>query len=569
MFLMLAANDLIGFALNASNDEEIDIEQALDDLAEGEALSKNPNYWDRIRETLLNLSASKTVEHAIGEWKRDGLVLQVPNGKCQLCGHTPILFHFPLKNKVNSNELIVGSECIFNYHQLGGQFTDLEQLRKQLKTMLNAVKKKKDLGEQGRALDDIEELYALEKKLRGFLRPILGTDDLDVKEYRDQLIEAQSIGNVLNVKNSMGFSLGLQALQACRALFRFQEDIRKRQSYQGNGIYALIDKIMMQKRDYAEQVQLLNRTLKMTSDLFKFGPPQEVHGRMWDAIDKAKDGLLGQLQGKADQAKAKMMEDYADEQSLLKPYPHLSSTLSKALASNRKYIDSQVASAVAMIASPNFLDELKANRNIPPRITNQTFSSGLGASTAPSIQAGYQVTLFCDALRKGLLWNAILKVVSATFKVEVKDLAGVRVALLRAADDGLLDCDVDGQAAISKFVMLLPHNPKIQEIIRQEVDEVKALAVVRTIRIYEQMSADLGIDVERVFKVYSADDETEKGIIATIFQKTWVAGKKLSIAQSGHIRKQLSKMSQVKEVPHSMWAYFHSQLNASFVGRKP
>lgn len=564
MFLMLAGN---GFLLNASIDEETDIEQALDDLDEGESLSKNPNYWERIRETLLNLSASKNVDQAILEWKRQGAVMQVPNGVCKLCGHTPILFHFPLKNKVNGNELIVGSECIIHYKALGSQFTDLAQLKKQLKTQLNAIRKTKgDEKGQVEALGDIEEIYKLEKELRERLGSIIGPQDLDVNEYRTSLIHAQSIGRVLNIKNSDGFSLGGKALDAVRALFAFQEDIRKRQkTYKGNGLYSLIETIKRQKKDYGEQVGLLNQVRKMTSAVFAFGKPNEVIDRMWDAIEHARDGLVANLQQKADQAKSGMLDSYKKELELLKPYSHLSFVLHAALATNRKLIDAQVSKVADTVNAEGFFDEVVTNRDLPSRLVNQTFSTSLAGTNASTIEAGSQLAMFADAIMKGFIGNAV-KAISEFYKVAVRDIPGVQASILRAADDGIIDADVHGAAAISKFVMFFPHNAKIQTIVREEVDEVASLSHGGAIKVYEQMSADLGIDVEKVFKLYASDNNFERSFITTIFN-AWKGGRKLSPAQQGNIRKQLAS-KKVKEVPHSMWAALHSELIAPYTGRK-
>lgn len=59
---------------------------------------------------------------SMGYTNRDQFVWECVNiftqkgGKCQLCGHFPITYHFVAKNKKDGKTIVVGSECISNIH---------------------------------------------------------------------------------------------------------------------------------------------------------------------------------------------------------------------------------------------------------------------------------------------------------------------------------------------------------------------------------------------------------------------------------------------------------------------
>lgn len=68
----------------------------------------------RVMDNLLRNSEEKnTYKNARHEWVYAGLEdNEVCDMECELCGHEDIRYEFTIKNKLNSNELIVGSSCI-------------------------------------------------------------------------------------------------------------------------------------------------------------------------------------------------------------------------------------------------------------------------------------------------------------------------------------------------------------------------------------------------------------------------------------------------------------------------
>jgi intein/homing endonuclease len=89
--------------------EEVDAAAA--DLEAGAQRSLSKDYEERVKETLLQNSANtKDYNAAKLEWDFINSWEDFP-GQCELCGYNPIRYHFLIRNRLNSNELAVGSEC--------------------------------------------------------------------------------------------------------------------------------------------------------------------------------------------------------------------------------------------------------------------------------------------------------------------------------------------------------------------------------------------------------------------------------------------------------------------------
>jgi len=69
----------------------------------------------RSSENLLPLSEEEeSLKNALREWIYSGETydLQEPRETCELCDHPDLRYQFKIINKLNLNELLVGSECI-------------------------------------------------------------------------------------------------------------------------------------------------------------------------------------------------------------------------------------------------------------------------------------------------------------------------------------------------------------------------------------------------------------------------------------------------------------------------
>ena len=65
---------------------------------------------------LLPLSNASDFVNAKKEWVYVGLIdNEEADFDCQLCGHKEIRYEYTIKNKINQNEMIVGSSCILKF----------------------------------------------------------------------------------------------------------------------------------------------------------------------------------------------------------------------------------------------------------------------------------------------------------------------------------------------------------------------------------------------------------------------------------------------------------------------
>lgn len=68
---------------------------------------------------ILSLSIGVAFEDAIKEWQFADYVVdhgRHANEQCQLCNHSGVRYHYLIKNKLNSNFLYVGSDCILIFN---------------------------------------------------------------------------------------------------------------------------------------------------------------------------------------------------------------------------------------------------------------------------------------------------------------------------------------------------------------------------------------------------------------------------------------------------------------------
>lgn len=557
MFLLLAAN---GIESDAALDELHELDQADDDLSDGAKWAQRSDYWERIRETVLRHSSAKDVKLAIQEWTSDGHVFVQHGGTCELCGKIPISWRFPIKNRVTGSKLIVGNECVRNYRQLAGK-VDLDHLQKMIRKQKDLLRKGKGTQED---LTNIEGMYRVEKALRAKLAGVIGSGDLDVTEFRNEIQAAEKVGQILRVQSD-GYKLGRGLVAACRSYLAFQDRLGKAQKYKPTGIGDTISAIMRQKKgDFGGQLDQLKQVESHMKELFAAGSPNEVVSRMWAAISDAREALVAQILARGDETKAQMLKMYSDELEFTKSYPHLYFVLTAGLNEHRAGINKKIAATTQVLRSESFFDDVAASRALPTEV-GQRFYADFAYGEGVTVKAASNLVQFIDLLRKGFLKN-VIDVVQERYKLKtIKDIAGVKKAILRAADDSIIDADVDGANAVGKFVVLIRQGEsRTLALVQAEVDDIKEISEKK---VYEQMSLDLGIDVERVFKLYISDNDFERGFISTIFKSTWPSGKKLSTAQIGNIERQLAKYARIKERPHSMWQAMKHELTAAY--RRP
>ena len=151
-------------------------------------------YEKQIRLSLLNNSTpGLTIEEAVKEWKYNGEYFiahigePVPHtngtagGFCQLCGKTPIVYHFLIRNEATKRELWVGSECIQNCG-MAGHF----QVAADRKKMETETKKKNWLAKLEQVKDRIGNYQRIKSGIEKYGSPLPNV----AREIR-QLLEGQ------------------------------------------------------------------------------------------------------------------------------------------------------------------------------------------------------------------------------------------------------------------------------------------------------------------------------------------------------------------------------------------
>lgn len=564
MFLLLAAKKI---ELDASMDEEAEIEEGLEDLEASEKVGRQGRqspYWAKIRERLIQFSSTDNVDEAVREWVEDGSPF-ISHGSCELCDKTPIKFHFPIRNKVTGKGMVVGCECIHNYLVISG-YESPGALKKRLVSQLNILRKQ----EKGEATDDqvaaVAQAYKLEGQLRSRLAAVSGgAADFDMKEYRDALWEVISVGKALNIKDAV-FTSAEDAYKATHALRKFTEDTRKKQkSFTGFGLGELVSTINRQ-RDPQRKVESLERLLRILNTLFQYGMPDEVISRAWRAVGEVKAELLTKVTKKADEGKARLLDAYQDELAMARPYEYLRFLLEAGLEAQRKSFDAQVEKVRAAVEAEDFVDQLKSGSGTVGKLLNMSFYPDLANSEGSAERTAYQVGQFLEAVARGHI-APLVHTIEQTFKItdSVRDWAGVKKALLRAAEDSVVDADVLGVKAIPAFEKeILEKNPKAIAILKEEVDEIAALAkATGNVAVHEAMGKALGFNVEKAYKLYSSKNGFESKFCSDIFER-WKSGRMtaLSPGQMGNINKQIAMKSRSGEVKDSMWEALKTELTA-------
>lgn len=566
MFLMLAASKK-SIPIDASLDEESEIEEGLEDLASAEAIGRqgrNSPYWPKIRERLLQFSSTDNVDEAIREWVDEGNPF-VASGSCELCDKHPIKFHFPIKNRVTGKGLVVGSECITNYLMIGGYET-AAALKKRLVAQRNILKKQEKGEASPEQVEAVNQAFEAEKEIRSRINAVSGGDpDFNVREYHDTLRDVVSIGTALRI-DSAAFQSARDAQRSLRSLMKFMEDTRKRQkNFTGFGLAELVSTIMRQ-RDPQGRLTQLTTLRRHINTVFQSGLPADVVSRAWGAVQESRDALLEQVVKKCDQGKANLMANYKDELDLSKQYGHLNFMLTQGLAAQRKEFDEQVARVSAALQGDDFLDQIKSESSGVAKLLNLTFYPDLGNSDGSLEAAAYNVGRFLDLIGKGFV-SGVVASIEETLQVDrIRDLPGVRVALCRAADDGIVDADVLGEKTIAEFEKLVrARDPKVLDLLQAEVDDIRNIAkATGALKVFEAMSEDLGFDVEKAYKLYSRDNEFERKFCEDIFAR-WKRnpqGYSLSPAQMGNFKRQMSMKGKNGEVKNSMWEALKGDLTA-------
>lgn len=547
-------------------DDQSEVLEAIEDLDSGKALGskgRSSQYWPKIRERLLEKSSSQDIEEARLEWEDDGLPYKCEGGKCELCDKTPIKYRFPIKNRIKGSRLVVGSECIYNYLQIDG-YEGPEELRKKLVAQLNFLKKQ-ERGEGGTTnLKDVEGVFLTESKVRRIIASIAGGEpDMDPREYQESLKEVLHVCNHLGAKGAT-VQATQQTLVALTKVIKFMIPIQAKQKVKGNGLLGVAAAIMA-KRSVEDRLSGITEYLGLLNSVAQFGPAKEVISRSWGVAAQERDGLLALVTKKCDAGKAQMNSDYRFELDMAGPYRSLKALIEEGIQQQKAFFDAQVETVRSALDGDDFLALIQDGNSALAQALNLEFFPDLNNSDEAAQHAAAQVCAFINYVTNGDLRN-LTTTVEELYKLEnIRDIAGVKVSLLRAANDSIVDADVAGKAAITEFGRLLESKDKrVLALIEEEVDEVADLVRASGgMRVFERMGQDLEFDVQAAYKVYSSKNPTDRDFCSDIYNH-WKQGqvRSLTAAQMSNIRKKM--MGRRGEVPNSMWAELKSELMAKF-----
>jgi len=548
-------------------DDESEVLDAIKDLDNGQAIGsrgRSSAYWPKIRERLLKNSSSPDIEEAMMEWEDNGLPYKCEGGSCELCDKTPIKYRFPIKNRITGKPLTVGSECIYNYLQIDG-YEGPEILRKKLVAQLNLLKKK-ERGEvsEGETLESVEGVFQTESKVRRIITSIAGGEsDLDPKDYMESLKEVLHICSHLGVKNAT-IQASQQALIAIYEVIKFLKPIQAKQQVAGKGLAAVVSAIMA-KRKTEDRFKVLDKYLGLLNKVAQFGPAKEVISRSWESASQKRDSLLAIVVKKCDAGKAQINADYRFELETASPYRHLRGIIETGIEKQKGFFDSQVTIVRDALEGDHFIELIQDGSSALANALNLDFYPDLTNSDDADQHAASQVCAFVNQVATGDI-RRVPTIIEELYKLNsIRDIAGVKVSMLRAADDSILDSDLLGKDTVDEFGRLVSVKDKrVLALVEEEVDEVAALVRATSgMRVFEKMSQDLDFDVQATFKLYSSKNGLEKDFCLDIFTR-WKEGRirSLTPTQLSNIRKKM--MGRRGEVQNSMWADLKSELSAKF-----
>lgn len=556
MFFLLASDDLDGLKPTPENLDEI--EEALADLDDDPNMGTfgSGPYWPKIRDRLLRSSSSQDPKEAIKEWKFVRSWTE-HGGQCELCDHHPIKYHFQIENRLNSNRMTLGSECIYNYLQIPG-VPNKETLKKrlnQIRSMAKAVAE----GRAGEgAVQELEQLQDLERNLNILIGKVSSPDrDTNVTELYAELADPYNRLNMLGANTSASKTFA-EVYNDTRKLQRFLVDLGKRSKSLTSQHMLPAVAAIMRFRDLGERKAMLKQLQTLISAAFKLGRAEEGVEMAWAEIRSCKKDSVTRFQSIIEDAKSKVQSTYTNDLEQLKPYSHLAFIIQAGINLVKGQMDKD---AVATFAA---LDELvaggKINREaLSPYKFQSTWGYQLNGNRS-SVEAEALAVLRWYAWIPGSV-RYLARELELLYKIPggVKDLAGISKALLDSADDG--EIDLAGQIGPGLF-----KNTKFMEHIVKEVDEVAAfLKATQGAKVYEAFGTALNFDVRKFYEsipVVAQHDGHRflQGFGRDILAK-WMAGRlpALSPKQRGVIEKRGKKAEG-----QTLWDAMQSEFNKRF-----
>jgi len=544
-----------------------EIEEGLEELQSAMS-GQSRAYWERVRTTLLKHSSDQDIKNAVKEWDQDGSVYVKSGGNCELCGKHPIVYHYPIKNRVTGSRLAVGSECIFQYLQVPG-YGSAEDLKKKLLAERSRLLKK--MKGEGDTLGAFNEAQDLSRTLLALYRPLSeGGEDFNLERY------SRTLGELENRLHSAGPDARepYKTIQSFRVgplhrILVLAKDLGKRTRKVAVVGPMTMVQAAMNVRDDNEKVMLLKRIQELMADLLKVGDPSDFVARMVDDLEKCMRGLLTKVSEKALELESELNQITGETLQKLRPYKNLHTAYENAVEAARKRIQESADKArveVAKALSTEIGVRIQAQLYQVSWFLDQKLKNPFDQN-----DRDYK-TLFTRAFNlerfMGLVSNFALFRNSAAWLAqtyhlrEINDQAGFRVLFFRCLDyyhETCLDQFWPDEVVKVCFQWLgMSYESPVRKMIsgwaEEEIDDIRAL---RKKKLYQLLSENWGIDVEKVFKLFSADDRIDLRLCEGLVRE-WEKWPRLGPTFTAKFK--LRQNEQSSPVPNNMWDYLKTSL---------
>lgn len=478
-------------------DDLQDIEKGLEELEEAERGGGRVGaYWQRIRAKILECSSNhEDVDAALKEWAKDGRVIVAVRATCELCGKHPIVYQFPIKNRVTQIRLKVGSECIYNYLVIPG-FVSSTELKKRLMGERNRhIQVAKGLKTQ-KELEAFQEATELEVALTvkyGHLA--VGGQDFNVQEYRDNLRSWQREMWYLDNKHPIIKTID-DALASTYRLWALIEKVAKRTTkVRVIGPLTLIKGCMQVRSDEAK-LALLESAQSAIELFLKHGTPEEVTRKIMDAIEESRKTALERISAAETESLKNLDESVKRYILVLNSYGNLMKVYEGAIETVRKAVKDRFESKRANIQalkegklgySSFYGNELVTVLKDPmsdSQVANRIRATVDSMTDAYCASTGYARQL----LQKYLPGQS-----------EIKDITGIKVAFY-------LWWDKYAPTSFYPVDSWLSGGQPAWDLILQEVDDVQFLFKKK---LHQFLGERWGINVQHSFERFSADNKVD------------------------------------------------------------
>ena len=185
-FRTIPASDGSKVAMAIQGDDDLDtvteLTNAVGDLEDALTGSTSSGIEEKQKRNLIAASVADNYDIAKDEWKLKKQWAQA-DGKCELCGHNPIVYHFQIENKLNNNLMILGSSCILTYVQLAG-FTR-EELRLYLDRLRARLKDRRFDAIDQDTLDVWDKQDTIYASMRTLMADV--PRDFDIQDYERRI----------------------------------------------------------------------------------------------------------------------------------------------------------------------------------------------------------------------------------------------------------------------------------------------------------------------------------------------------------------------------------------------